>query len=119
MRTLTTAASVLLLALLLTTATQAAPLLDLPDLQLSAVAGTGSTIGIGGCLSYPVLKGSNATFFADLGLLVDGDVYSGFVGVSTDKPIPLVDKLPGNAAAGFGYSFPESGVMVYLRYELF
>ena len=91
-RTLMTVCSLTILALLAVSTVQAAPLFSLPDLQLSAVAGTGGAAGIGGCLSYPVLRGANATFFADAGMLVDGDAYSGFVGMSTDKQILLLEE---------------------------
>ena len=113
--------SLLVVALLvmLAGAAQADPLLTVPDLSLGAVAAAGGNPGVGACLSYPVAELGNAKLFADLGLLVDGPQSVGFVGLSTDKTLPLVKQLPGEAFVGVGWCEPSSTWLVYLRYEVF
>ncbi len=106
-----------LVGLCLVTAAQAE--LVVPDLSLSAVAAAGGNPGVGGCLTYPVLRLSNARVFVDLGVLADGPQTVGFFGLSTDKALPLVKQLPGDACVGVGWAEPTDTWLVYLRYEVF
>lgn len=89
--------------------------LRVPGLTLSAVAAAGAQPGIGGALSYPLLEADNANVYADLGLLVDGSKYLGFVGLSTDYPLPLVRELPGSSSVGVGWNLSDDTWLIYLR----
>ncbi len=111
--------ALLVMLVMLAGAAQADPLLTVPDLSLGAVAAAGGNPGVGACLSYPVAELGNAKLFADLGLLMDGSATQGFFGMSTDKRLPLVDQLPGEAFVGVGWCEPSSTWLVYLRYEVF
>lgn len=59
--------------------------------------------------------------WVDLGLVRDGTptspVYAGFAGLSTDAPLPLLDKLPVLTRKGAGYAMPTKTAFVYLAVE--
>lgn len=106
---------VLLALLVLAVGSAQADGLRIEGLSLSAVAAAGAEPGIGGALSYRLLELDNASLFADLGLLVDGERYLGFVGMSTDYALPIVKELPGSSCVGVGWNLADDTWLIYLR----
>jgi len=95
----------------------AGPLIKLPDLSLGAVAAAGSDPGMGCSLSYPILGNDQMNIYLDAGLLLDSKPYNWFVGISTDKSLPVLNLEGGSW--GVGWMEPTDTWTVYVKYPIF